>query len=78
MSVKQPRTDMVKEGRYRGLLTEREKEILSGEADVSDDYRYRVISRIRSKIEEIEEDRGVLEEHHPDLLKELREAVCEN
>jgi len=35
---------------YRGLLTDREREILRGEAEVSEDYRYRVISRVRNKI----------------------------
>jgi hypothetical protein len=62
---------------YRGLLTEREREILQGEADVSDNYRYRVVSRIRTKIENIDEDVEILSEEREDLVKELREAVCE-
>lgn len=62
----------------RGLLTEREREILEGEADVEDNYRYRVISRIRNKIERVGEDANILEESRPDLLDELREAVCED
>lgn len=62
---------------YRGLLTEREREILSGEADVTDNYRYRVVSRVRSKINAVEQDVGVLEENHAQLLAELREVVCE-
>lgn len=62
---------------YRGLLTEREREILSGDADVSDNYRYRVVSRIRTKIENIDEDVEVLADSRKDLLKELRNAVCE-
>lgn len=61
----------------RGLLTDREREIIQGEADVSDDYRYRVASRIRNKIERIENDVSILEEHRTDLLEELREVVCE-
>lgn len=63
---------------YRGLLTEREREILSGDADVSDNYRYRVISRVRTKIENLEEDVEILTENREDLLKELREVVCED
>ena len=63
---------------YRGLLTEREREILSGEADVSDNYRYRVVSRIRTKIENMDEDVEILVDSHEDLLEELREVVCEN
>ena len=61
----------------RGLLTDREREIIRGEADVSDDYRYRVASRIRNKIERVEGDVSILEEHRADLLEELREVVCE-
>lgn len=68
--------DMV-DDQYRGLLTEREREILSGDADVSDNYRYRVVSRVRSKIENIGDDVEVLAENREDLLNELREEVCE-
>jgi hypothetical protein len=63
---------------YRGLLTEREREILRGDADVSDNYRYRVVSRIRTKIENVDEDTEILAENREDLLQELREVVCEN
>jgi len=62
----------------RGLLTDREREIIEGTADVSDDYRYRVASRIRNKIERIDEDVDILEENRDDLLKELREVICED
>jgi len=61
---------------YRGLLTEREKEILRGDADVDESYEYRVVSRVRSKIEKVEEDVDVLEEHDSNLDDELRDAVC--
>jgi hypothetical protein len=63
---------------YRGLLTEREREILKGEADVSDNYRYRVVSRIRTKIENVDNDVEILSESREDLLEELREVVCED
>ena len=63
---------------YRGLLTEREREIIRGDADVSDNYRYRVVSRIRTKIESIDKDVDILAEGREDLLKELRDAVCED
>jgi hypothetical protein len=62
---------------YRGLLTEREREILRGEADVSDNYQYRVVSRVRTKVENLEEDVGILDENREDLLIELRQVVCE-
>lgn len=32
---------------YRAILTAREREILTGDAEVSDGYRYRVIARVR-------------------------------
>jgi hypothetical protein len=63
---------------YRGLLTEREREILRGEADVSDNYQYRVVSRIRTKIENIDEDAEILAENREDLLEELRDVVCKD
>ena len=62
---------------YRGLLTEREREILRGDADVSDNYRYRVVSRIRTKIENIDEDAEILAQNREDLLEELRDVICE-
>ncbi|AHF99430.1 hypothetical protein HALLA_12190 [Halostagnicola larsenii XH-48] len=63
---------------YRGLLTEREREILSGDADVSDNYRYRVVSRIRTKMDALEDDVEVLEEHHEGLYEELQDIVCKD
>ena len=64
---------------FRALLTERELEILRGEADVADSYRYRVIARVRRKIERVREvDLPVLDEHHDTLGDELRDAVCED
>lgn len=68
----------VTDDQYRGLLTEREHEILRGEADVSDNYRYRVVSRIRTKINTLESDVNLLKEVRPDLLEELREVVCDD
>lgn len=61
----------------RGLLTDREREILTNSTEVSDNYRYRVISRIRTKIDRIEGDVTILAKERPDLLDELQEVVCE-
>lgn len=63
---------------YRGLLTEREREIIKGDADVSDNYRYRVVSRIRTKINNVDEDVEILAENREDLLDELRKVVCQD
>ncbi len=62
---------------YRGLLTEREREILSGEADVSDNYQYRVVSRIRTKIDNVDDDVEILAENRQDLLEKLQQIVCD-
>lgn len=61
---------------YRGLLTDREREILAGQADVSDGYYRRVVSRVRNKIQRLEADAALLREHHPELHGELVESVC--
>jgi len=62
----------------RGLITDTEKERISGEADVEDSKRYQAVSRVRRRIqEELPQEIGLLEEHHPELLAELREVVCE-
>lgn len=60
----------------RGLLTDREREILltDGE-DVTDKYYGVVVSRVRKKIELVEDDLEALEEHDS-LAGELRKVVC--
>jgi len=63
---------------YRAILTDREKEILRGEADVSEKYYYRVVTRVRQKIEQLEEDLEVLDANHDTLGEELREIVCDD
>jgi hypothetical protein len=61
----------------RALLTDREREIIDGTADdVSDDYRYQTVSRIRKRIERLEGDLDALEAHGG-LADDLREVVCE-
>lgn len=63
---------------YRAILTEREREILRGDADVSDKYRYRVVTRVRDKIAQLSDDLEILDEHHDSLGDELRETVCDD
>jgi hypothetical protein len=59
----------------RALLTEKEREQIAG--DHGRDRRYQATSRARRRIEdELTQDIHVLEEHHPELLAELREVVC--
>ena len=60
----------------RALITDTEREHLAGEH--GDRRKYEATSRIRSRIQdELPDDIGVLEKHHPELLKELQEVVCE-
>ena len=62
---------------YRGLLTEREREILSGEADVSDNYRYKVQSTVRNRIRKrLSRDVAFLEEHFPEVHEQIGRASC--
>jgi len=61
---------------YRALLTDREREILTGQADVDEKYYYRVVTRVRRKIDRLDDDVAALD-HHDSLGDELREAVCE-
>lgn len=60
---------------YRGLLTDRERDILSGNADVSEDYIYQIRSRVRHKIDRLATDIELLETHHPDLAQELHDTI---
>jgi len=62
----------------RGLLTPREREILSGKADVNEDYYYAVVSRVRKKIQKLDEDVQILRENHPTLYSELQAVIAED
>jgi len=65
--------------RSRGLITFTERERIAGEDGVEDSKRYQAISRVRRRInEEVTEEVDLLREHHPDLLDELRDVVCED
>ena len=59
----------------RALLTDREREIVSGEADVDDPYRYQTISRVRQRFSQLEEDLEAMEKHG-ELADEVRDIVC--
>jgi len=55
-----PDSEAVAMADRRALLTEREREIVSGEADVSDSYRYQTVSRVRSRLQRLEDDLDAL------------------
>jgi len=58
----------------RALLTDREREIVAGEADVDDPYRYQTISRVRQRFSRLEEGLEAMEKHG-ELADEVREIV---
>ena len=62
---------------YRGLLTSREREILSGDEEVSASYHSRIQTRIRNKIQRLGDDLEILQDHEPDLAEDLQETLCE-
>lgn len=58
----------------RALLTEKEREVLRGEAG-TDAYRSTVRSRVRNRLDELEIDLEVLAAHEPELYERLDELV---
>lgn len=63
----------------RGLITDTERKRIAQKVDIEDSKRYQAISRVRRRIrEELPQELELLAEHHPELLEELRETVCEN
>lgn len=62
----------------RALLTEREREIISGDADVTDNYRYKVQSIVRNRVRKhLSDDVEFLEEHFPEVYEMVVEDVCQ-
>lgn len=71
-----PPTAYVMPDEGRALLTEREREILSGEADVKDNYRYKTESVVRNRLRKrLGDDVEFLAEHFDDGY-EIVEEVC--
>lgn len=72
----QPASSM---GRYRALMTETDREYISGEGDPTGEQVDQAVYRVRERIrEELVQDMEILAEHRPDILEELREEVCED
>lgn len=63
----------------RALLTDREREIISGEADVSDNYEYKVKSTVRNRVRKrLGDDTEFLAEHLPEVHELVIKAVCDD
>lgn len=62
--------------RTRALMTPTERKAIAG--DGPDQRRYEAVSRVRSRVQdELTTDVELLAEHHPELLAEIREVVCD-
>jgi len=62
----------------RALLTDTERERLSGDADVAEQRVFESKSRVKRRIvEELPEDVEILSENHPEIFEELERIVCE-
>lgn len=65
-------------GRYRALMTDTDREYIASAEHEKTDERYQAVYRVRKRIEEeVVQDVEILREHHPELLSELRDVVCE-
>lgn len=66
---------MTEEG--RALVTDREREIITGDADVSDNYEYKVKSVVRNRIRKrLGDDVEFLREHFPEAYDLVVDEVC--
>ena len=77
MAMDETTTPMAEEG--RALLTDGEREILSGERDVTSNYRYKVQSLVRVRVRRrFGKDIEILEENFPEVYEMVREEVCDD
>lgn len=64
-------------GKYRAIMTSNDRDRIKGDTDLPEEKTYQAVSRVRSRIQELENDAKILEKHHPELYDELLETVCE-
>jgi len=63
----------------RALTTDRDRNQIARIDEVTDSEHYQAVSRVRRRIKEnMTEDIEILKQHHPNLLEELRDVVCED
>jgi len=66
---------MAEEG--RALMTEREREIIAGDADVTMNYQYKVQSLVRNRVRKhFDDDIETLEESFPEVYEMVVDEVC--
>lgn len=59
----------------RALLTDGEKKAIRGDEGINEGSRTTQLSRVRKKIEKMEDDAQLLREHQPEMYEDLRDAV---
>ncbi|MDG5821621.1 hypothetical protein [Natronococcus sp. A-GB7] len=65
-------------GRYRAIMTDTDREHITGESKPEQHQQDQAVYRVRKRIrEELPKDIEVLREERPDVLEELQEVVCE-
>jgi len=74
MAGSETRELMSEEG--RALLTDREREIISGDADVSDNYEYKTRSVVRNRVRKrLGDDVEFLREYFPEVYEMVVEEI---
>lgn len=64
----------------RGVLTDREREVIRGEADGVENpgqYRSKIRTRLGNRAAKLEEDMEILDEYEPEIAENIRERICE-
>lgn len=70
--------DQSRMGRYRALMTDTDRDHISGESEPTQEQKDQTVYRVRERIRtELPHDIELLREHRPDVLEELKEVVCE-
>lgn len=63
----------------RALLTEREREVLQGEADDVENlaqYQSKIRTRLKRRLDRLEEDLAILETNEPEIYEDTYTRVC--
>lgn len=61
----------------RALLTDGERDAVRDETDMDPSTQSSHRTRIRSKVDQLEQDGRLLREHWPEMYQEFREVFCE-
>lgn len=64
-------------GDARAILTDREREIFQDPDSVTDSYFSRVVTKVGDKIDRLDEDLSIFDQHYSDHAERMRGVVCE-